>query len=164
MITNVKQAPHHLQTRLKAQLSSWNLVQLQRKPAKRDFLRSPMCRARKSARHLEDQVTPILCVRLSAWEQRLAKLESSCGGAAHSPQNSRKQLHPAESSACSPASSSPPLFSSSSSALLVWSCSLRAALRPLCARRFLLVFTRPERKKKRERESPSSSPPPLLPH
>lgn len=120
-----------------------------------------MCRARKSARHLEDQVTPILCVRLSAWEQRLAKLESSCGGAAHSPQNSRKQLHPAESSACSPASSSP-LFSSSSSALLVWSCSLRAALRPLCARRFLLVFTRPERKKKRERESPSSSPPPLL--
>lgn len=34
MITNVKQAPHHLQTRLKAQLSSWNLVQLQRKTRK----------------------------------------------------------------------------------------------------------------------------------
>lgn len=139
-----------------------------------------MWRARKSARHLEDQVTPILCVLLSAWEQRFRKLESSWGGAAHSPHKHPQNVyiqHP-------PPSPPPPSFSSSSPppftlliSVLCACCS--SSLAPALCRALLCAlcsfFTRLERKKKREREqrerekapplSPSFSPslPPSFP-
>lgn len=145
------------------------------------FRYSPMCRATNSARHLEDQVTPILCVLLSPWEQRFRKLESSWGGAAHSPhkhpQNVYIQHLPLRPPPpYSPSPSSPPFFFTLLMSVLWARCSsspapaLCRAL--LCALRSVLRVWREKRKKKREggkeREtepllSHPPSPPPSIP-
>lgn len=164
MTTNVKQAPHHLQTRLKAQLSSWNLVQLQRKTRKAwlsalTYVQSQEEREASGGPGNSHPLRPPLGMR--AETRKVGE------------QLRRSRTFPAKQPQTATSSRVLrllPRFFFSSSFLFFFlcsfsvSCSLRAALRPLCARRFLLVFTRPERKKKRERESPSPSPPPLLPH
>ena len=126
---------------------------------------SPMWRARKSARHLEDQVTPILCVRLSPWEHRFTKLESRRGGAAHSPQNTRKQLHPTRQSPPPAAPASPPLPPPSSSALFSRVASwLRAALPLRCAALCALTaFYASRQKKEQGGRKPLPHPPSIPP-
>lgn len=104
---------------------------------------SPMWSARKSARHLEDQVPPILRVLPSAGAHRFTRLEGRRARAAHSPQKTitatRPQLHP------------PLLLLFLYVLFLVFfcgSCSLSCSALPAS-------FTRLGEKRKQERESPS---------
>lgn len=106
-----------------------------------------MWSARKSARHLEDQVPPILRVLPSAGAHRFTRLEGRRARAAHSPQETRTatrpQLHP------------PLLLLFLDVLLFVFfcgSCSLSCSALPAS-------FTRLKRKREkkwRERKSPSS--------
>lgn len=116
---------------------------------KRVYGHSPMWSARKSARHLEDQVPPILRVLPSAGAHRFTRLEGRRARAAHSPQKTitatRPQLHP-------------PLLLFLYVLFLVFfcgSCSLSCSALPAS-------FTRLREKRKREREplllSPSLPP------